>query len=305
MPTVADTILARLDRLTASETRVAHAIVASYPGLGLRSATTIAKAAGASPATVLRFVGKLGFAGLPDFQDALRGEIDSRLSSPFDLYETPAGATALLHSVIESEVRNVRETLERVSEETLAAVREALASSTLLLLGGRFSQSLALYLYVHLQMLRPGVALLGTTPSPLADQLVGSGRGTCLVVFDFRRYEPEAAFAAEYVKSRRGKVLLVTDRYVSPAARYADTTLIASIEGPSLVDSYTAAMALLDVMISDFVAQNEAGALGRVSRVEEARRALAETASRERAGEPAPRSSPFERRRPPPRGRAA
>jgi DNA-binding MurR/RpiR family transcriptional regulator len=279
VPTVADTILRRLDGLTPSETRVGRAILCSYPGLGLRSATSIAAAAGASPATVLRFVTKLGFGGLPEFHDALRGEIDSRLRSPFELVERPAGTSALLESVIASEVRNVRETLERVTEETLRAVREALASaSTVLLLGGRFSQPLAHYFYVHLQMLRPGVLLLGAGPGPLPDQIAHAGRGTCLVVFDFRRYAAEATFAAEYVKGRRGRVVVVTDRYVSPASRFADNTLVASIEGPSLVDSYTAVMALIDVLVSDFVASDDA-TRGRIARVERARSALAEHAS--------------------------
>ncbi len=47
-----------------------------------------------------------------------------------------------------------------------------------------------------------------------------------------------------------------------------------SPSSPSLVDSYTAVMALIDVLVSDFVASDET-ARGRIARVERARSALA------------------------------
>jgi DNA-binding MurR/RpiR family transcriptional regulator len=93
-------------------------------------------------------------------------------------------------------------------------------------------------------------------------------------VFDFRRYHPEAEAAAAYVKARRGRVLVVTDPYLSPAAQHADRTLVAGIAGPRLMDSYAAVVALIDLFVSDLVERDPERVRRRIERVDEARRLM-------------------------------
>lgn len=270
-----DRILASLDTLTPSERRVGRAVLASYPGSGLRSASAIGAASGTSAATVLRFVMKLGFDGLPDFHSALRDEIDRRLRSPFELDAPPQDADGLLGSVRDSQLRIVSETLARVRPDALAEIADLLrTASRLWIMGGRFSHAVAHYLYAHLQMLRPDVRLLGSSPAPIADQLAYCGRGDCLVVFDFRRYQSDAAFAARFVKDRRGRAVVVTDPYLSPASQSADYVLVASIEGLALADSYAGAIALADALVSRVLVADERVMRKRIARVEAARAAM-------------------------------
>jgi DNA-binding MurR/RpiR family transcriptional regulator len=277
-------ILAAINSLTPAETRVARAILASYPASATRSSAAIAASAGASPASVIRFVGKLGFPGVREFQEAVRAELDGRFRSPFEVVAGSASSDDALEAVIRAEAANIAETLRRLTPELLGAVRSLLTeAATVATLGGRFSQALAVYLHAHLQLLRPGAVLL--SPADVADQLAHAGRGTCLVAFDFRRYHPEAELAARYVRSRRGRVIVVTDPYVSPASHHADRTLIAAIEGPRLVDSYAAALALLDTIVGDLVAADPERTRRRIARVEEARREMA-PADRRRDGGP-------------------
>src|SRR5919106_850927 len=282
---LADRILRSHDGLTPAERRVGQAILASYPGSGLRSASAIAEASATSPATVVRFVAKLGFNGMPDFQAALRDEIDHRLRSPFELGVPARGADGgLLGDILESQLRIVSETLGRLKPEGLANVaRLLLESQRVWITGGRFSQSIAHYLYAHLQMLRPDVRLLGPWPAPIADQLAYSGRRDCLVVFDFRRYQGDAAFAAEFVKGRRGRVVVVTDPYLSPASQSADHTLIASVEGAALADSYAGAVALVDAIVSHVLLAEEEEMAKRIAVVEEARAEMTRAAAEEYA----------------------
>jgi DNA-binding MurR/RpiR family transcriptional regulator len=284
---LAERILRSHDGLTPAERRVGQAILASYPGSGLRSASGIAEASATSPATVVRFVAKLGFTGMPDFQAALRDEIDHRLRSPFELSAPTRGADGLLGDILESQLRIVSETVGRLRPEGLASVaRLLLESQRVWITGGRFSQSIAHYLYAHLQMLRPDVRLLGPWPAPVADQLAYSGRRDCLVVFDFRRYQGDAAFAAKFVKGRRGRVVVVTDPYLSPAAQSANHTLIASIEGAALADSYAGAIALVDAIVSHFLLAEEEEMARRIAVVEEARAEMTRAAAEEYAVPP-------------------
>jgi len=179
----------------------------------------------------------------------------------------------LIEAVIAAEATNVAATLHRLTPESIRALRTLLnEASSVSVLGGRFSQALAVYLHAHLRLIRGGALLLSTADVP--DEIAHLGRGSLIVIFDFRRYHPEAEFAARYTKARRGKVIVVTDPYLSPAAHHADHTLVAEVEGPHLVDSYASVVALLDTIIGDLVATNSAAMRQRIDRVETAREQL-------------------------------
>jgi DNA-binding MurR/RpiR family transcriptional regulator len=262
--------------LTRTEKRIGQVLLAA-PTTGLRSTTAIAEAAGASPASVLRFIAKIGFDGLPSFREALDRDLNRRARSPFDLYAPGAEPSVpLLEEILRAQVHLITETVGRLTQQALDDVRSVLTSSSQVwIMGGRFSQSVAHYLFAHLQLLRSGVRLLNAAVAPLADQLVDARRGICLVVFDFRRHQSDAEVAARFVKGRRGKVLVVTDPYLSPAARYGDHVLIASVERPALLDSQTAATALVDIIVSDLMAHQPDVNRARLAEIERARDSFA------------------------------
>ena len=79
---VGELVRQRMGALSASERRLARVLLAFYPVAGLESLTRFAERAGVSPATVTRFIAKLGLRGYPEFQDSLRQELQARLSSP-------------------------------------------------------------------------------------------------------------------------------------------------------------------------------------------------------------------------------
>ncbi len=69
---IAETIRQSLGELTQSERRPALSLLANYPVPGLEPVAQFARRAGVSGPTILRLVAKLGFAGYPEFQKALR-----------------------------------------------------------------------------------------------------------------------------------------------------------------------------------------------------------------------------------------
>src|SRR5437870_13917914 len=83
---VGELVRQRLDSLSPAERRLAQALLASYPIAGLESVARFAERASVSPPTVTRFITKLGFRGYPEFQESLRREVQSRLSSPLARY---------------------------------------------------------------------------------------------------------------------------------------------------------------------------------------------------------------------------
>lgn len=273
---VVDQVLASLDRLTPAQRNIGRWVVQTYPSGSLSSAAVIAQQANASPASVIRFVRNVGYAGLADFQAAVRDELVKRSSSPFQLEKLPAPESSFVERVLQAETSLVQETLGRVSEETLSQVRSIITSaSKVLIYGGRFSQSVSHYLYAHLDLFLGDVHHLAASTTPLPDRVVGGGRSTALIVFDFRRYDVEAEFVSQYLAARRAQVIVVTDQYLSPAARHAHVTLITAIERPELCDSYTGAIALCDVIVTSLLSHERTQRIRMLDQVEQARREFA------------------------------
>jgi DNA-binding MurR/RpiR family transcriptional regulator len=263
MAELVGTIRARLDECSPAERKVARVLLAGHPAVGFETVAVIAQRAGVSGPTVLRLLDRLGFGGLPDFQQALRRELDDRQASPLALYaerdggaDGPAGgrvdgggldggASSLLPSA-------VHRTLAGLPDADLDRVVALLADRRrrVLLVGGRFSRLLAEYLHLHLVQLRDRAVLLGDDPVTRAAAVADGGRRDVLVVFDFRRYEPRLLGLARAVKARRGAVVLVTDRWLSPVAEVADAALVSQVDSLSAYDSLVPAMAVVETVVA-------------------------------------------------------
>lgn len=264
-------ILARIEHLSPSETKVARALLEDYPDLALRSAAAIGQASGTSPATVLRCVARLGFETLPAFHTALREEVRFRLSAA-SYYEAPGAGITLPGPLVETERQNLDDAFSRLSADALQSIRQVLTLPVLWIYGGRFSYSLAYYLHAHLHLLRPRVSLLNTSSVPIAEEIVEVGRGHGLVIFDFREYELEALFAARYARGRRSQVLLVTDPELSPVARYANHVLPIPVNKP--LPSFTAVTAAVDAIVLDLIQHHPGTVTQQSERIAESRQLL-------------------------------
>ena len=116
-----ETILERIrsahGTLTRAERQLADTLTENYPVSGLGSITRIAEAAGVSTPTVARTVRKLGFGGFPELQDALRQELEARISDPIKKrahWAEGAPEGHILNRFTEKVTRNLQQTVARV-----------------------------------------------------------------------------------------------------------------------------------------------------------------------------------------------
>lgn len=242
--------------LTPAERRVARALLAAYPVAGLERVAQLAERAGVSDPTVVRFVKKLGYAGYPEFQRALREELQATTTSPLTLYGRRAPEqTGILASSLEVFLHSLEVTFEQVPASEFDAVVRLLADPKrrISCAGGRFSQILAYYLYAHLHMLRPGARLIGMNPAPRMDDLIDLARKDVLVVFDYRRYQSDTIELARRAAEREATIVLLTDPWLSPIAVVAKHVLSASVEAPSPFDSLVGGLAVVETLIAGLV----------------------------------------------------
>ena len=249
---VGEVVRQRLDSLSPAERRLARVLLATYPIAGLESVARFAERAGVSPPTVTRFIAKLGFRGYPEFQESLRREVQSRLSSPLARYRDEPKRDSAVNHALEVAGHNLKSTLDLLSDRDVKETVSLLGDvrRRVMILGGRVSAPLARYLAGQLHLLRPGVGLVDAERSAPAQQLIDMRKTDVLVVFDYRRYQSDTIEAARVAAGRGCDVVLFTDPWLSPASAFSRQVLVTSVETVGPFDSLVGAVALVEALIA-------------------------------------------------------
>ena len=132
-------------------------------------------------------------------------------------------------------------------ERAVAALCEL--DAAVLVAGGRFSGVLATHLAAYLQILRPGVDEVPPEPGRRARALLSVDAATVLVVFDYRRHQPDTVEFGRHARARGARVVLVCDPFLSPLAPDADVLLTTSVVGPPPFDSAAGGLMLVEMLI--------------------------------------------------------
>nr|WP_240804548.1 MurR/RpiR family transcriptional regulator [Qingshengfaniella alkalisoli] len=263
----------RLEGLTRSERQLANVLLQDYPIAGLQSITKLAFAAEVSTPTVIRMARKLGFEGFPDLQDALRDEVAERIRNPIskrEAWSDGAPAEHILTRFAEAVAENIRHTLDRLPTQQFDAVATLLADPTrhVYVSGGRITRSNADYLFNHLQIIRPGVTQLGSSPNVWPQYLLDMDESSILVLFDIRRYEGDMARLATLAAERGCQIVLFTDQWGSPICKVAQNVFHALVEAPSSWDSTISIMLILEALIAEVQAARLEESRSRIEQLE-------------------------------------
>jgi DNA-binding MurR/RpiR family transcriptional regulator len=256
--TVAERIRLASTRLTPSEHKLAHALLANYPVAGLSSITVFAKIARVSTPTALRLAKKLGFAGFPSFQAALRGEVSAQLQDPIARHQRwsqDAPAAHMLNRFADAVMENLRGSLKLVDHRSFDRIADLIADhhQAVHIIGGRITRPLAEYFHTHLHMIRPQVTLMPAQPASWPQYLLNMKRGDILIAFDVRRYDPRLAEFASLAHDRKVRIVLFTDQWMSPISTVATHAFPLRIDAPSGWDSNVATLFMIEALIADIV----------------------------------------------------
>lgn len=271
--TVVERISLKFETLTRAERQLANAILENYPVSGLGSITDVAGASGVSSPTVARMAKKLGFAGFPDMQRALRRELEEKISGPiakYDRWSERAPDTHILNRFADAVIDNLRQTLRHISGEEFDRAAALLADEQrrVHVLGGRITRTLADYFVTHMQVIRSGLVLLGANSNSWPHHVLDMRAGDILVVFDIRRYEHDILRLVEMAAERNVLVILFTDQWGSPAIAHAAQTFHCRIQAPSAWDSTVVILFVIESVISAVEHENWTSAKNRMGTLE-------------------------------------
>ncbi|MEY1557566.1 MurR/RpiR family transcriptional regulator [Yoonia sp. R2331] len=251
--TVKDMIERAAEHLTQSERKLVAALLSDYPFAGLLNIQELASEASVSAPSISRFTAKIGLSGYPEMQRLLLEELRSGEISPVDLHDSGkriegsylAGFLSRAASQIESAGRAITdEQFNRITALLSDPKRQVFA------LGGRISDTIARHMTFHLDQSRVGVHHISRDPESWPGHILRMNAGDVVFLVDFRRYEPALARLAKAAATKRVKIVLLTDSWISPIKKNAAEVLAVPIETGTVWDSYAAALAIVEAIVA-------------------------------------------------------
>ncbi len=270
---VMERLRSRADLFTPGERKIARALMADYPMAGLHPSAELARRAGVSAPTVVRFAVQLGYPGYRELQEAIRAELSVRGASPLTLDVADAPADQLCERAWSILGAGLRRTMTTILPTDLDRAVTLLANPRhhVIAFGGRFTRLGAEYLDLQLRLLRPDTRLLSWSQQPESGFLADVGPRTVCVVYDVRRYQDDVIALARLAAERGASIILVTDPWMSPISAVADVVLPAAVESVSSFDSMTSVIAVTDLLVAGLFARLGSSARRRMERIEQSR----------------------------------
>jgi DNA-binding MurR/RpiR family transcriptional regulator len=240
------------NKLSKGQKLIAEYIMSDYDKAAFMTAATLGETVGVSESTVVRFANTLGFDGYKDLQKELQELVKNKLttvqrislSTSFTDYENA------LKQVVKKDIDNMERIFDEIDYEAFEkAVEMTLEADKVYILGLRSSSFLAGYLGFYLSFLLNDVQVITSGPNDVFEQLLKATERDIIIGISYPRYSKRTLEALDYGREKGCKIIGITDSLLSPAAQYSDTTLIASGNMLSFVDSLVAPMSLINGFI--------------------------------------------------------
>ncbi len=232
---------------------IAKYILDHYDKAAFMTAAKLGSTVGVSESTVVRFVVELGYDGYPDLKKVLQQLIKNKLTvvQRVHVTEDRISENGVLHSMLNSDIANISETLNRVDEIEFNNSIDAIVNARkIYIIGARSSSTLAYFLSFNLNLIFDNIRLIEVNgASEVFEQMIRIGKDDVVIGISFPRYSQRTVKALRFAKNRGAKVISITDSKTAPVAIEATHLLISRSDMASYVDSLVAPMSLINALI--------------------------------------------------------
>jgi len=250
----------RIDEFSRSQKDVARYIVDHLDEAAFLTAEELARRAGTSSSTVVRFSQALGFEGYPELQ-----------ASAIEEYRATVGGGkgssgrmlfAFDHSEFEASLgtdhANLEETARKLKQEQIDQAVAALAGASQVVIVGTDQMAFfASYMRHTLSLLDIRAEMVTSTAGPSLQRLGRIDDETLLITLSAGRAHPLLARAMKLAGHRGARTLAISDATLSDTVKQADMSLYFSSNSPSFLRSNTALMALVHALAHGVYSRDE------------------------------------------------
>ena len=190
----------------------------------------------------------------------LRTKLQDRLTTVTRLEQTVKSIRTdgdILTRIMQEDIRNLSETLRDISLETFhQAVADMKNARHIYVVGLRGAHAPALVLALYLRFLGKQASPVIPGYGDVWNTLHGMGSDDLAIGISLPRYTKLTIDILEYAKENGARVGAITDSLVSPLARNADWVLPVHSRLDSFIESFTAAMSLVNALLTELSVQN-------------------------------------------------
>ena len=244
----------KAEGLTPSQKKLLNYILANDEEAVFLTIQELSQRVKVSVATVVRLARALGYAGFPEFQQELRAIFRDKLTTVFRLRKAAQKETSeenVLVKVLQQDIENITETMKQVSGDDFRRFVGALnAAERIVIIGLRSAHSLAVLMGIALGFLQRDVWIVTPGIGDMWDRLLGLKKDDVVVGICFPRYTKETVEVLRFAHEKGVRTLAITDSPISPLARYAECVLPARCRMDSFIESFTAALSLINAVVT-------------------------------------------------------
>lgn len=237
----------RWDTFTTSEQKIASYLLQNPGSIPFETAASLGQRVGVSAATVGRFLRNIGYVGLNELKEELRGD------TPWlQLYRNPglAGDPASLSESMKAEIQGITTAHALTHTAEWEAVVKLLVNADRVSVAsfhqGRF---LGLGFASLLQHVKPRTRFDEGLDGAYSDLLLDSTDKSCVLLIDFRRYSKHFRILAEEAAARGIPLAIITDSQCYWARQLTSHVLMLPTEIERPWHNFTGAMCLLSLLI--------------------------------------------------------
>ena len=249
-------IVRQLDSLTPKGKILGSYIIQNPRKAVFMTTKELSEACGVSEATVVRFVGQLGYAGYGQFLQALRDFVDSGMTLPdrADLPGMKGPGTDLLHRVVFEEMDNLRQFYEAIDMDILEQIVEQLETSpAVYVIGSRVSYTFAYYLGWSLTKVRRGIHIVKGSDSTAIDWLTNAPDDSLAVIITTSRYPNELIRMGKVARRLNHRLLVVTDNSLCPVIPFAHLSLVVPSRSIPLIGYPSTISCIINYLVLELV----------------------------------------------------
>lgn len=242
-----------INELSEAQRTVAEFLLSNYEQAAFLTAARLGALVGVSESTVVRFAYAVGYQGWPQLQAELQEMVKDRLSTATRLRMSAASEEerSVAREVMETDLENLRFTLQNLKEDTFnAAVEAVIDAKSIFVLAGRSACSLSHFLAFYLQMIGKCVHVVPQGLGSIFEELAIVKSEDLVIGISFPRYTRFIVEGFAYARAKGAKTLALTDSVISPLGQMADITLTARSDLGSFIESFVAPLSVINALLT-------------------------------------------------------
>jgi DNA-binding MurR/RpiR family transcriptional regulator len=261
MNSVYQHISGMIPQMSKSQVKIAKYILGNPNTVPFFTVGKLAKMAGVSEATVVRFATYLGFSGYPEFQQSMQASVQKqlttieRLEMSVQVYdETDKG----VYEIFQDDMANIKSTMEKMDIQTfLSTVDSIVHSERVYVAASRSASSLGVFLEYYLNIVLGNTRLIKSVED-ISDQLYELNKKDVVIGISFARYTKSTIDIMAYAREKGATTIAITDHLLSPLIQHSDLPLVAASHMPSFIDSFVAPLSLINALVT-YVGKHKSG----------------------------------------------